>query len=470
MPTSFRRISVLLTAVVWLAAASSSINADTSGIEERLVIEFNRAYPLHATPTGRIEAVRLVAAPGQWGLMSPYQTSVWSYNGQAPGPVIRIKLGDTLRVELVNKLPEPTTIHWHGVRVPNAMDGVPGVNQEPVAPGDHFTYEFTPKDPGIFWFHPHMNSAEQIERGLHGVLVIEDPNDPQYSQDLVWVLDDWRLNQDASIHARFVTRHDLAHDGRWGNYLTVNGSYRPVVKVKPGERIRLRLVNVANGRVFVPVFEHLTPQVIAIDGMRVGEVLPLRHVHLAPGNRLELDIVIPKSFAGKKLALQDIFSRRRTHVLAYIQVTEQEPVATPDFEAPFARQFPQWKEAVKAPIAHEYRLNARRGGPYGITWMIDGKAWPEADRHQFKAGQFVRLRFNNNSSRLHPMHIHGQFFKVIARNGKAVQENFWRDTVLVEPRQSIDIGMIPLDHGVWVNHCHILEHAEAGMMSAIEVQ
>ncbi|MDH3600455.1 MAG: multicopper oxidase domain-containing protein [Candidatus Tectomicrobia bacterium] len=266
---SFIRISVLLTTVVGLAAVSPSINADTPTITERLLAEFNGAYPSQSAPTGHLETVRLVAAPGQWGLMPPYQTSVWAYNGQVPGPVIRIQLGDTLRVKLVNQLPEPTTIHWHGVRVPNAMDGVPGVNQEPVAPGESFTYEFTPKDPGIFWFHPHLNSAEQVERGLHGVLVIEDPNEPHYSQDLVWVLDDWRLNQDGSIDSKFVTRHDLAHDGRWGNYLTVNGAYRPVVTVKPGERLRLRMVNVANGRVFVPVFEHLTPQVIAIDGMRM---------------------------------------------------------------------------------------------------------------------------------------------------------------------------------------------------------
>lgn len=470
MLKSFRSMTILLTAVIWLAVISPGIHADSTHITERLVAEFDGAYPQQSTPTGRIETVRLVAAPGQWRLMPSYQTPVWAYNGQVPGPVIRLKLGDTLRVKLINNLPEPTTIHWHGVRVPNAMDGVPGVNQEPVPPGDRFTYEFTPKDPGTFWFHPHLNSAEQVERGLHGVLVVEDPNEPRYSQDLVWVMDDWRLTQDARIDPKFVTRHDLAHDGRWGNYLTVNGTYQPAVIVKPGERIRLRLVNVANGRVFVPVFEQLTPLVIAVDGMLVGEVLPLRHFDLAAGNRLDLDITIPKTFAGKKLALQDAFSRRRTHTLAYLQVADQEPVVTPDFEAPYAHQFPQWLDAVDVPVTHEYRLNGRRGGPYGITWTIDGKAWPEADRQPFKAGQFVRLRFNNQSPRLHPMHIHGQFFKVITRNGQPVNENLWRDTVLVGPRQALDIGMIPFDYGVWVNHCHILEHAEAGMMTSIAVK
>jgi FtsP/CotA-like multicopper oxidase with cupredoxin domain len=99
---------------------------------------------------------------------------VWAYNGQVPGPVLRVRLGETLRVHFTNNLPEETTIHWHGVRLPNAMDGVPGVTQPPVPPAGEFVYEFTPKDAGTFWFHPHVRASEQVERGLYGVLVVED--------------------------------------------------------------------------------------------------------------------------------------------------------------------------------------------------------------------------------------------------------------------------------------------------------
>lgn len=442
----------------------------TANLSQRLVAEFNNAYPQTRAATGQTKTVELVAAPAQTTLLPPYQTEVWAYNQQVPGPVIRIQLGDTLKVNLINKLPQPTTIHWHGIRVPNAMDGVPGINQKPVQPGDSFTYEFTPKDAGTFWFHPHANTAEQVERGLHGVLIVEDPSEPQYSQEWVWVLDDWLLKKDASISEKFVTRHDLAHDGRWGNFMTINGNYQPTFKAIPGERIRIRMVNVANGRVFTPQFQDLSPRVIAVDGMLAGDAVPLERFYLSPGNRIDLDITIPKNLAGKKLALQDVFSRRRIRTLAHIQVSKQDAVKTPDFEAPIAQQFPQWLDAINVPLTHEYILNGRRGGRYGITWTIDNQAWPNVNPKKLKTGEFVRLRFNNKSPRLHPMHIHGQFFKVLARDGEPVIENYWRDTVLVGPKQTIDIGMIPLDNGIWVNHCHILEHAEAGMMNSIEVR
>ncbi|NOR81741.1 MAG: multicopper oxidase domain-containing protein, partial [Methyloprofundus sp.] len=209
-------------------------SAETSVVEagrvtDALEQEFKGAYPEKALPIGELKEFNIVAKEGLWSIVPPYKTSVWAYNETIPGPVMRIKLGDTLKLTLKNDLPQATTIHWHGVRVPNAMDGVPGVTQPPIQPGDSFTYQFTPKDAGTFWFHPHVNAAEQIERGLHGVFIVEDPDEPAYSQDLVWVLDDWLLTKDGQIYSKFVTRHDLAHDGRWGNLLTVNGKYQPTV-------------------------------------------------------------------------------------------------------------------------------------------------------------------------------------------------------------------------------------------------
>ncbi len=430
--------------------------------------EFQRAYPENIVPTGKIIDFELVAKESEWGFIPPYQTRVWSYNGKIPGPVIRIQLGDTLKLKLTNQLPQATTVHWHGIRVPNAMDGVPGVTQPAIKPGESFTYEFTPKDAGTFWFHPHVNTAEQIERGLHGVLIVEDKKEPVYSQDLVFILDDWLLEKEAQIYSKFVTRHDLAHDGRWGNVLTINGKSKPTINVKAGERIRIRMVNVANGRVFSPVFQSLAPNIIAVDGLLTAQSFPLQHFLLAPGNRIDLDIIIPKTLSGKRLAVQNTFSRKPT-TIAFLQVDPEASVNTPEFKTPRAHYFPQWDDAVKAPVAHEFLLNARRGGAHGIQWTIDNKAWPDTEPVELKAGQFYRLRFNNKSPRMHPMHLHGQFFKVIARNGQKVEENYWRDTVLLKRKETIDIGIIPLDTGLWANHCHILEHAEAGMMSTVRV-
>lgn len=443
--------------------------ADTPIVIKQLETEFAGAYRENPPSSKKIHNVELLAAEADWGIVPPYSTRVWAYNGAVPGPVIRIKLGDSLKLTLRNNLPQPTTIHWHGVRVPNAMDGVPGVTQPPIKPGESFTYEFTPKDAGTFWFHPHVNAAEQIERGLQGVLIVEDPAEPRYSQDLVWVLDDWLLEKGAKIHAQFVTGHDLMHDGRWGNVLTVNGKYQPGIAVKAGERLRIRMVNTANGRVFAPEFPGLAPTVIAVDGMPVKEPFPLQEFFAAPGNRIDIDIVIPKTAAGKSFAVTDNFGGT-AKPLAFLQVEPRTVAKTPVFPAPKAKHFPNWDAALAAPIAREFHLNAARGGPYGIIWSIDNHSSHDGRLFDLQANRFQRLRISNKSYRLHPMHLHGQFFKLLAVDGRPAHENFWRDTVLIGPQESLDIGLVPIDKGTWAFHCHILEHAEAGMMSALGVQ
>ncbi|MCK4841317.1 MAG: multicopper oxidase domain-containing protein, partial [Methylococcales bacterium] len=346
-------------------ATSTHDALNTPEITLNLEHEFNNAYPKNIDPTENIVDFELVASESEWGLIPPYRTKVWSYNGKISGSVIRMQLGDTLRVKFSNQLPQPTTVHWHGVRVPNAMDGVPGVTQAAIQPGESFIYQFTPKDAGTFWFHPHVNAAEQVERGLHGVLIVEDKAEPDYSQDIVFVLDDWLLGKDREIYSEFVTRHDLAHDGRWGNVLTVNGKLKPSFNVKAGERIRIRMINVANGRVFSPMLQSLTPMVFAVDGMLVGKPFPLQHFLLAPGNRIDLDIIIPKTFAGKSLEIKNVFSRKAS-TLAFLQVEAEGAVVTPQFNIPKAVHTPQWNEAAKIPVSHEFVLNAKRGGAKGI--------------------------------------------------------------------------------------------------------
>jgi FtsP/CotA-like multicopper oxidase with cupredoxin domain len=461
---------VLLIGILSFTAFETGAQTPDYGVPvPQLEQEFEGAYRESLKPVGKVKTFALTAAPAEWGIVPPYRTAVWAYNGTLPGPVLRIKLGETLKVKLTNKLAQATTMHWHGIRVPNAMDGVPGVTQPPIEAGGSFTYQFTPKDPGTFWFHPHLNSPEQIERGLQGALIVEDPKEPRYSQDMVWVLDDWLFENGASIYDQFVTGHDLAHDGRWGNVASVNGRYLPSIPVKAGERLRIRLINAANGRVFSPALDGLSPTVIAVDGMLTGAPFPLLKFNLAPGNRLDLDVVIPKEAAGKLLTVSNRFGRSQ-QTLAFLDVAAKMVVNTPIFKPPKAAHFPAWAQALAAPVAHEFILNAERGGPYGIRWTIDGKAGHENMTSTLPYGKFSRLRFINKSGRLHPMHLHGQFFKLLAVDGEPAQENFWRDTLLIGPKQSVDVGLVPVDKGLWANHCHILEHAEAGMMSTFKVE
>jgi FtsP/CotA-like multicopper oxidase with cupredoxin domain len=459
-----------VTAIVFVVAAC---HASSPSIEERALAEFDGSYPAEAHPTGVVREFDIVAEPTELALVDGMPLKVWAYNGQVPGPTLRIKLGETVRVRFTNHLPQETTIHWHGVRLPNAMDGVPNITQKAVQPGETFVYEFTPKDAGTFWFHPHVRASEQVERGLYGVLVVEDAQPAPYTQDVVWVLDDWLLDEHGQIFDQFNTRHDLAMDGRWGNAITINGHTNTVLRVHPGERIRLRLLDSANGRVFMPDFGELNAQIIAVDGMYLRAPIPARGFELAPGNRLDVDITFDHSSTAP-LEIWDRFTPQGPNKLATIEV-DGDLVTTPAFASPAHAKVPAWSEALATPSTHTFNLNAQAGGPFGIQWTIDGMAFMDHDHPMppaatLERGKFAHLHFVNQSARIHPIHTHGMFFRLLARNGQAVDEPFFRDTVLIHPREEVDLGVVPIDAGTWMMHCHILEHAEAGMMTTIAVR
>ncbi|UCD78471.1 MAG: multicopper oxidase family protein [Desulfobacterales bacterium] len=397
------------------------------------------------------------------------QTPVWSYNGQIPGPIIRGKVGSTLVIKFLNKLKEPSSIHWHGLRIENAMDGVPGVTQDPVGSTENFVYRLKLDEAGTFWYHPHFNSSEQLERGLKGAFIVEEAEKQPWSQDLVWLMDDWLLQKDGNIYPQFNTGRDLMHDGRWGNVPTINGKFRPEVAVKPGERIRLRLINGANARLFSPRIEGLSADVIAVDGRPVSQIFPLDQFELSPGNRIDLDIKIPQEAGGKTYTVEDGFTRQQ-FLLATLNVTQSEPVKTPEFTVPTEASFIPASLFENVKVAKTWDLNAIRGGKYGIGWTMNMKLWPDSDKVDYPIRVPQKVTFLNSSSRLHPMHIHGVFFRVLERNGQKAVEPYTRDTVLVGPRESVTIGFVPEHRGIWLTHCHIQEHAEAGMMTTIEVK
>jgi FtsP/CotA-like multicopper oxidase with cupredoxin domain len=475
-----RRVSPAVFAFVVAAVAIGGGSAcrDTStaapdSAEQRLLSEFTGSYPIDASPTGVVRTFEIVAAPTTLPLVDGKQLDVWAYNGQVPGPTLRIKLGETLRVHFTNKLPQATTIHWHGVRVPNGMDGVPNITQPAVEPGASFTYEFTPKDAGTFWFHPHIRASEQVERGLYGVLIVEDPTPAPYSREVVWVLDDWLLDGAGQIVAQFNTPHDLAHDGRWGNAITINGMTNTTLRVQPGERIRLRMLNSANGRVFRPDFGDLDAKIIAVDGLYLREPIPAGSFEMTPGNRLDIDIAFDRSPASPP-DLWDRFYSQRPNKLATFEIAG-DLVTTPQFPSPAKAHVPRWLDGIGTPVTHSFRLDAQQGGPFGIAWTIDGVAMDSGHQHHHEPslslphGHFAHLQFVNASARIHPIHFHGMFFRLLARDGTPIEEPFFRDTVLVHARETVDIGLVPSDVGMWMMHCHILEHAEAGMMTTIRV-
>jgi FtsP/CotA-like multicopper oxidase with cupredoxin domain len=411
-------------------------------------------------------------------------TDMWCYSGQVPGPELRIRQGETLRVRVNNQLPDATTVHWHGIRLPIAMDGVPHLSQAPIAPGERFTYEFVCPDAGTFWYHPHHHSDVQLGRGLYGALVVEEPDPLPVSRDVTWALSDLRLRRDASISDDFGNMHDVSHAGRIGNTVTVNGRVVEDFKVRAGERIRLRLVNAANARIFGLAFEGHRPHIIARDGQPIEPHAPERIV-LGPGMRIDL-IIDLKQGQGQRFRVIDGFYRGREYRLIDLAYSDEPPIR--DFNgvpvrSPASNPVPE--PAMSAAERHDIILEGgmmgtMRGGmaemrrmmQRRMAWAMNGTASAEhmpEPLFTLKRGSSCILNVVNDTAWHHPMHLHGHAFRVISRNGSPTQYREWQDTVLLDPRERAEIAFVADEPGDWMFHCHILEHQIGGMMSTIRI-
>src|SRR5438132_4502665 len=239
-------------------------------------------------------------------------TAVWAYGGTVPGLEVRIRQGDPVRFVVSNKLGEDTTVHWHGIRLPNAMDGVPGLTQKPIRPGESFVYEFTPPDAGTFWYHPHADTLQQLGRGLGGALIVEEREPLAVDRDLLWFIEDWRLDDEGRIAPGFGNRMEAGMSGRIGNTVTLNGRVPEVATVKAGERVRLRLVNAALARIVGLRFEGHKPVVVAYDGQPC-DLHPPEGGRLLLGPAMRADLVIDMRGApGRRYAVIDYFYQDRS--------------------------------------------------------------------------------------------------------------------------------------------------------------
>lgn len=451
---------------------------------------FPGARAVAATP---VKPFSLSAGPGQAQLVpAEYPaTGVWGYNGLVPGPELRIRQGEILRVEVKNRLPEETTVHWHGIRLPNHMDGVPHVTQAPIAPGSDFTYEFRLPDAGTFWYHPHMRSAEQVGRGMYGALIVEEPEPPTVDRELVWILDDWRLGMDAQIAENFDSRHDLSHGGRIGNAVTINGAFPDIFRVRSGERIRFRLINAANARVFELEFPSHEPRVIAIDGHPVPpHRTPGGTVTLGPSMRMDL-IIDMTGDPGQEFSVIDRYYRQsayrlidlvygaaplRENPLDHDMQLPENPLPEPDLESAMTRVVELEGGAMgsmEGATLNGKWLDIRALVDRGKFWAINGTA---SDGHvldplyRLKPGQSIVLDLRNNTAWPHVMHLHGHAFRVVARNGKQTRFREWQDSVLVERHETAQIAFVADIPGDWMFHCHMLGHQMSGMLSLIRIE
>jgi FtsP/CotA-like multicopper oxidase with cupredoxin domain len=430
--------------------------------------------------------------PGEAGLLGPVRrpVAIWGYGGQVPGQPIRVRQGERLRVVVNNRLAEETTVHWHGLRVPNDQDGVPHLTQKPIAPGERFTYEFDVPDAGTFWYHPHQRSFEQVGRGLYGPLIVEEATPIRVDRELVWVLDDWRLTREGQLSDSFGHPHDMSHGGQVGNTVTVNGVLPGPVPLRRGERIRLRLINAANARTFALNFQGHAPKIIAIDGQPVTPHAPADG-RVVLGAAMRMDLVLDAMAApGTRHAVRDEFFQGMEYDLLELVYSDKplreralqtpiqlppNPLAEPDLEQAKLHEV-RFEGGMMGDLSHA-KMDGKRVGM--MQMMHSGKAWAVngvvATGHihepmlTLTRGGSYRLKLINDTAWHHPIHFHGHSFRVLSRNGRPTAHREWQDTVLMNPNERVEIAFVADNPGDWMFHCHILEHQAAGMMGVIRV-
>ncbi|MGR3802794.1 multicopper oxidase family protein [Marinibacterium profundimaris] len=413
-------------------------------------------------------------------------TRVWSYEGTIPGPVLRAPQGGRLERRLVNRLPVPTSIHWHGIRIDNAMDGVPGLTQDPVPPEGTFDYAFDLPDAGTYWYHAHTNSMEQVARGLSGALVVEEKTPPAVDRDEVLMIHDWLLDPETGQFVdSFQNAMTLSHAGRIGNLQGVNGRYDVTLEARQNERLRLRLINGANARIFALRLEGLTGWTLALDGMPLEAAEPITEtLVLAPAQRIDLFVDVTAA-QGENAGLLFAPGDDSWQVLAEINVTGQASRASRGTPAPLPRnpgtEVPDVAgvRVLDMPLQGGAMRGIERGRfrgqemdwqgliENGQFWTLAGQAGRgDAPFASLSLGETARIRMANDTVFPHAMHLHGMHFRTVAPDGGFGP---LRDTVLVMPGDTVEIAFVADNPGKWLLHCHMLGHAASGMTSWIEV-
>ena len=405
--------------------------------------------------------------------------SVWAFNRTLPGPELRFKKGDTLSVDFLNQLDEGSSIHWHGIRNINAMDGVAGLTQPEVMPDGQFRYEFPLNESGTYWYHSHAKTWSQVARGLYGPLIVEGESDPAVDHDLVLMIDDWLLASDGTIEeASFGSLHDWAHGGRLGNWLTVNGESLPTIEVAKNSRIRLRLINAANARIFglnIPASAFL----IAEDGYPVP-VQQSQDVVLAPAQRADFivdlndtDLTIAETLNGEKpypAAIIKVVESNKSLVTKDVlkQPHLEAPPQSIDASIPLHMQGGAMGNLSEANYNGQLRPIRELAQTYKKAWAFNGVISEHHDHlAKIDIGQTVSIEVWNDSRWNHAMHLHGHHFWIQNEDGAFLDGK--RDTYLFQRGEKANLVFVADNPGLWLFHCHMLEHHAAGMGAVIEI-
>jgi FtsP/CotA-like multicopper oxidase with cupredoxin domain len=451
------------------------------------------------------------------------QFVMYAFNEQQPGPLIDVAQRATIVVEFENRLELPSAIHWHGVRLDNRFDGAPGVTQDPVPPGGRFTYRVHFLDAGLYWYHPHVREDIQQDLGLYGNMRVRSADADWLSpvhRDEVLMLDDLLIAEYGLFPwGRETATHALM--GRFGNVFLINGEPQWSMRAAPGEVVRLWLTNVSNTRIYNVSIDGARLKLVGGDIGRYEREVFVESIVLAPAERAIVDVRFDSpgrhAIANRIQSVSHMLGTYAATVdtLGIVDVQGPPASAGPGQEfdtlrqhADVIREFDVFRGAFDRPVDRELTLGMNTDSLSGallstmllgyappfdwndgmpmMNWLMTARdvRWtlrdPATGREnmdiawRFHVGDVVRLRLQNPATAFHPMshpvHIHGQRFVVLSRNGVRNDNLVWKDTVVVGVGETVDILLELSNPGRWMIHCHIAEHLGAGMMSVFTVE
>lgn len=454
---------------------------------------------------------------------------VWTFNNSVPGPEIRVKQGENVEIVLKNELPEPATIHWHGVPVPNAMDGIPGVTQNAVQPGESFTYAFKADVPGTYWYHSHQDSVNQVDRGMYGAFIVEPSEDGKTDRDYTLVLDEWmssgmsmsgsgvgnesgseagssgkpgKSEMEGMDHSKMDhnkmdmggakpestdkdggKQAEMAHDMSMYDLFTINGKSGSLVQelpVKQGERVRLRLVNAGYMSHRIHLHGHEF-QITAADGQALNNpgVLKDSVIDIAPGERYDIEFTADNPGRWQIEDHSDNAAAKGMKAVIVYEGYDAGNDKPNEIEKLPAVDMTKYGEAGRMAFTLDqsytmtYTMNLNTATKDGETvYTINGKTFPNTEPIKVNKGDTVKVKLVNDSKTDdHPMHLHGHFFQVLSKNGQALSGSpLIKDTLNLKPGEQYVVAFQADNEGDWMFHCHDLHHASAGMVTELKYE
>jgi FtsP/CotA-like multicopper oxidase with cupredoxin domain len=455
--------------------------------------------PWEGHASGQVREFHLTIDRMDWELAPGKLVTAYAYNGQVPGPELRVTEGDTVRVSVDNRLDTPTTVHWHGLELPVGMDGTPGLSQAPIAPGGSFTYEFVAYPAGTHWYHSHFDELTQHGGGLAGALIVEprQPAGPPVDREYMLLSGEWAtadpLLSQHSLHNMEghagMEHMAMGDDGMSPEAMlhavamrpatdtfSVNGKAYPgsaPLLVNPGERVRLRLINAGLAETETFALAGHALSIVGTDGYRLPQPVAAEAVRLGSGERADVEFVA--DHPGRWLLRSFTPGQAERGLQVDVVYPGHEADAVQGFAAgtkPAAPAYASYGGPARAdsPPDRTYVLALQQGqGGNGMSWTINGATYPNTDPILAHPGERVRLVLVNQSYEDHPIHLHGHQFQVVQIGDQEVDGPL-KDTLTVRRGEMMAVEFVANNPGTWLLHCHNVLHMSGGMTTEVRYQ